>query len=245
MSETKKIFPAIAGMMADMEAIGKDKKNQQQGFMYRGIDQVFNAVHPLFAKHKVFPTCEIVSREVTERATKTGGVLFYVNMKARYTFHAEDGSTVQTEAWGEAMDSGDKASNKAMSVAYKYAMFQLLCIPTEAVDPDSEVHSDVVPQAKKEPPKKANGKAPVDTNKLPEADRRAPKDKPTGEWTEDECYVEYCYVIALAPTAEKLGIYTDRINSHDKLTEDHKRDLLSRVRTRDKQLELERSPAMA
>lgn len=140
MSETKKIYGAIAAMLNDMDAIGKDKKNQAQGFMYRGIDQVFNAVHPLFAKHKVFPTCEILSREVTERQSTKGGVLFYVNLKARYTFHAEDGSCVATEAWGEAMDSGDKASNKAMSVAYKYAMFQLLCIPTEAVDPDSQVH---------------------------------------------------------------------------------------------------------
>jgi hypothetical protein len=139
-TESKKIYSAIAGMMADMEAIGKEKKNAAQGFMYRGIDQVFNAVHPLFAKHKVFPTCEIVSRDVTERQSTKGGVLFYVNLKARYTFHAEDGSSVSTEAWGEAMDSGDKASNKAMSGAYKYAMFQLLCIPTEAVDPDSQVH---------------------------------------------------------------------------------------------------------
>jgi hypothetical protein len=145
MTETKKIYSAIAAMIAEVDAIGKDKRNQQQGFNYRGIDDVMNALHPLLAKHKVFPTCEVLSRDVTERATKTGGVLFYVNMRLRYTFWAEDGSSVTTEAWGEAMDSGDKASNKCMSVGYKYAMFQLLCIPTEAVDPDSQVHHDVLP----------------------------------------------------------------------------------------------------
>lgn len=156
MSEQKQIFGAISEMLADVDGIKKERKNQQQGFMFRGIDDVYNAIHPLLAKHKVFPTCKIVSRELTERQTKTGGALFYVNMKCEYTFHAIDGSNVVTEAWGEAMDSGDKASNKCMSVAYKYALFQLLCIPTEAVDPDDQLHQ-VAPS---QPAQKSNGTPP-------------------------------------------------------------------------------------
>jgi hypothetical protein len=150
------IFEAIPAILADVEAISKNRRNQQQGYQFRGIDDVYNAVHPLLAKHKVFPTCEIVSREVTERETKNGGVLFYVNIKAKYTLWASDGSNVVTEAWGEAMDSGDKASNKAMSAAYKYALFQLLCIPTEAVDSEQETHE---PAPKRTDVKPAKAKA--------------------------------------------------------------------------------------
>jgi hypothetical protein len=145
MSDKTAIYEAIPAILADVEAIGKNRNNSQQGYKFRGIDDVYNAIHPLLAKHKVFPTCEIVSRELTERQTKAGSVLFYVNIKAKYTLWAHDGSHVTTEAWGEAMDSGDKASNKAMSAAYKYALFQLLCIPTEAVDSEQDTH-DVAPK---------------------------------------------------------------------------------------------------
>ena len=39
------------------------------------------------------------------------------------------------------MDSGDKATNKAMSAAYKYAALQTFCIPTEGDnDADATTH---------------------------------------------------------------------------------------------------------
>ena len=165
------IFEAIPAILADVEAIGKNRNNNQQGYKFRGIDDVYNAIHPLLAKHKVFPTCEIISREVTERETRNGGVLFYVNMKAKYTLHAHDGSSVVTEAWGEAMDSGDKASNKAMSAAYKYALFQLLCIPTEAVDSDQETH-EVAP--KRQPAAKSPAKQVAEQHGMKTADELQP-----------------------------------------------------------------------
>jgi hypothetical protein len=132
------IFKAIPAILADVEAIGKNRTNKQQGFAFRGIDDVMNTLHPLLAKHKVFPTCEVSSVTRSERETKSGGTMFCVTLKAKYTLHAEDGSSVSTEAAGEGMDTADKATNKAMSACYKYAMFQLLCIPTEAVDADEE-----------------------------------------------------------------------------------------------------------
>lgn len=144
------IFEAIPAILADVEAIGKGRKNQQQGYAFRGIDDVYNAIHPLLAKHKVFPTCEIMSKDTSERETKNGGTLFCVALRAKYTLWASDGTSVTTEAVGEGMDSADKASNKAMSAAYKYALFQLLCIPTEAVDAD-ETTPEVAP-AKRQPP---------------------------------------------------------------------------------------------
>ncbi len=143
-----KIHSAVCAMLSDVEEIRKTRDNKQQGYKFRGIDDVYNAVHPLLAKHKVFPACEILEQKTSERETKAGGTLFCVHLKAKYTFFADDGSSIATEALGEGMDSADKASNKAMSSAYKYALFQLLCIPTEAVD--SEEDSYEVKPAKRQ-----------------------------------------------------------------------------------------------
>jgi hypothetical protein len=141
----KLIYKQIPAILAEVGHIGKDKQNKQQGYQYRGIDQLFSAIHPLFAAHKVFPTAEVMERHVIERESRGGGALFYTTLRIKYTLWAEDGSSVTTEAVGEAMDSGDKSSNKAMSAAYKYALFQLFCIPTEAVDSETETH-DVAPK---------------------------------------------------------------------------------------------------
>ncbi|PLR52380.1 ERF family protein [Chimaeribacter arupi] len=141
----KKVYQAISAVAKDMAAVGisKDRRNQQQGFNFRGIDQVYNALAPMLAKHNLVILPRITERTVTERATQKGGVLFYVVVRAEFDFvSTEDSSTHTVTTYGEAMDSGDKATNKAMSIAYKYAAFQAFCIPTEetAVDPDSEVH---------------------------------------------------------------------------------------------------------
>jgi hypothetical protein len=136
-----KIFEAMSGVMADMQAVGKDQKNQQQGFKYRGIDQVYNALHPLLAKHKVFTTPEVLDKHREERTNKNGTILAFVTMRIKYTFWCEDGSSVSCTVEGEGMDSGDKASNKAMAIAHKYALLQTFCIPTEDMsDPDAEVY---------------------------------------------------------------------------------------------------------
>lgn len=134
------IYESIAAIQADVDFIGKDKTTQSGSkFKYRGVDQVLNTLHPLFAKHKVFAVpevLEILTRE--ERATNSGSKVLYEVLKVKYTFYAEDGTSVSAVVVGEAMDSGDKVSNKCMSVAYKYACFQLLSIPTEETmaDPD-------------------------------------------------------------------------------------------------------------
>ncbi|MDE6504845.1 MAG: ERF family protein [Clostridia bacterium] len=134
------IYESIAAIQADVDFIGKDKTTQSGSkFKYRGVDQVLNTLHPLFAKHKVFAVpevLEILTRE--ERATNSGSKVLYEVLKVKYTFYAEDGTSVSAVVVGEAMDSGDKVSNKCMSVAYKYACFQLLSIPTEetTADPD-------------------------------------------------------------------------------------------------------------
>lgn len=139
------VYKAIASVAGELAAIGisKSSKNQQQGFNFRGIDAVYNTLAPLLAKHHlvILPRC--IEREVVERHTAKGGILFSVTVKAEFDMvSAQDGSKHTIATYGEAMDSGDKATNKAMSAAYKYAAFQAFCIPTEetAVDADAETH---------------------------------------------------------------------------------------------------------
>ncbi|HFU4540575.1 TPA: ERF family protein [Klebsiella variicola] len=145
MSE-KKVYAAISAVAREMATTGisKDRRNQQQGFNFRGIDQVYNALAPALVNHGLLILPRITERTVTERINQKGTVLFYVVVKAEFDFvSTEDGSVHTVTTYGEAMDSGDKATNKAMSIAYKYAAFQAFCIPTEetAVDADAEVHN--------------------------------------------------------------------------------------------------------
>lgn len=142
------IFGLMGQAMREIGAIGKNTKNQQQGFMYRGIDAVYNALNPVMSKLGLFLCPEVLEQTREERVNKNGTTLLYSILKIKYTMYAPDGSNVSCVVIGEGMDSGDKASNKAMSVAMKYAAFQLFMIPTEElVDPDEEVH-DVEPKAK-------------------------------------------------------------------------------------------------
>lgn len=140
------IYESISRIMAEATPISKDKLNKQQGFKYRGIDDVMNTFYPLLAKHKVFIVPEVVEQQREERSTKNGGNLIYSILKIKFTFYAEDGSNISAVVIGEGMDSADKSSNKAMAVGMKYAMFQVFCIPTEdMIDPDSESHPKSVP----------------------------------------------------------------------------------------------------
>lgn len=144
------VAPLIHGkmiaVMRDIPAIPKDRKNTQQNYVFRGIDDVYAAVQPILARHGVGMTAQLLAERHEERQSKTGSTLIYCIITMRYHFYAEDGSSVFTEVVGEGMDSGDKAANKAMSVAQKYAILQAFCIPTaEPKDPENENH-EVAPR---------------------------------------------------------------------------------------------------
>src|SRR5574340_1710043 len=140
----KSVYAAINQIQAELatRGIGKDRRNEQQNYKFRGIDDVYNAVSAIMAKHGlcILPRC--TERTVTERQTAKGGVLFYVVVRCEFDFvAASDGSRHVVVTYGEAMDSGDKATNKAMSAAYKYAAFQAFAIPTEGDnDADATTH---------------------------------------------------------------------------------------------------------
>ena len=139
--EEKLIYQKIADIMKEIGAIGKTQKNKTQGFMYRGIDDVYGALQPLLAKHEVFTIPQVLEEHSEERQTKAGGTLIYRILRIQYTFFTVDGSSISCIVIGEGMDSGDKAANKAMAVGHKYALLQTFCIPTEDVkDPDAESH---------------------------------------------------------------------------------------------------------
>lgn len=141
---SKTVYQLIAEVAAEMahEGISKGRRNQQQGYNFRGIDDVYNALAPVISKHGLVILPRILSREVTERQAKGGGALFSVTVEAEFDFVSSlDGTKHTVKTYGEAMDSADKATNKAMSAAYKYAAFQTFCIPTEGDnDADAVTH---------------------------------------------------------------------------------------------------------
>lgn len=146
---TLNVHAAIQHVLAKLskDGIGKDHKNAQQGYKFRGIDDVYNSLAPILADAGLYIAPKVLARECVERETKAKNALFYVTVHVRYTVTALDGTSIECETYGEAMDSADKATNKAMSAAFKYLCLQLFCIPTEGDnDADATTH-EVAPKA--------------------------------------------------------------------------------------------------
>lgn len=160
MNETKQIYEAMARIMAKVGHVGKTRKNPQQGYQFRGIDDVVAACQEVMATEGVVMVPFVVEREREMLTTKSGGTMASVRLLVDHVFYAKDGSSVTARTFGEAMDSGDKAANKAMSAALKYALTEALMIPTYEVDRDTEEHSpELAPKAPA--PAAVSGKAAV------------------------------------------------------------------------------------
>ena len=138
------VYKAINAVQAALSksGIAKDRTNSQgSGYKFRGIDDVYNAISPLLAEHGLCILPRMISRVCDEKMSQAGKALFYVTVEAEFdVVAASDGSKHTIRTFGEAMDSGDKATNKAMSAAYKYAAFQMFAIPTEG-DNDADSHT--------------------------------------------------------------------------------------------------------
>lgn len=133
------IYKALTAIQKEIGAIGKNKRSPGVTYAYRGIDDVMNELHPLLAEFGVTIVPEVMEQTRENRVTSKGTPMIYSIMKIRFHFYAIDGSEVMATVIGEGMDTSDKASNKAMAIAYKYACFQVFCIPTEEMakaDPD-------------------------------------------------------------------------------------------------------------
>jgi len=139
--ETPLIFPKMIAIMRGVGKIAKDRENPSLKYAFRGIDDVYNELHDVLAKEGVITIPEVLEERAEERGKEEKPVIYRI-LKIRYRFCAEDGSYVETIVIGEGMDWGDKAANKAMSVAHKYALLQTFCIPTS--DPkDPEADKDI------------------------------------------------------------------------------------------------------
>ena len=144
------VYVAINAVMDEVSRVGiaKDRNNQSQGYKFRGIDDVYNALAPILSKHHLIITPRGLARTCEERPTSKGGVIFYVNVTVEYDLiSAKDGSKITAgPMYGEAMDSADKATNKAQSAAYKYMAMQQFCIPTEGDNDADTVTHDPAPK---------------------------------------------------------------------------------------------------
>lgn len=150
--ENKLIFAALAQVMERVGVVRKSKKNQQQGYDFRGVDDVVANVQQVMAECGVICVPRVIERERELIETKNGGRMASVRLLVEHVFYAKDGSSVVCTTLGEAMDSGDKASNKAMSAALKYALTETLLIPTYEAEKDTEEHSPEMKAPQVAPP---------------------------------------------------------------------------------------------
>jgi len=135
------IFPKLINIMRNVGTISKDRKNTAQKYSFRGIDDVYCALHDVLAKEGIITIPTVLEERAEAYKSSSGKTLIYRILKIQYRFCAEDGSSIDATVIGEGMDWSDKAANKAMSVAHKYALLQIFLIPTDdPKDPENESH---------------------------------------------------------------------------------------------------------
>ena len=130
----------VINVMNDVQGVGKNDKNTQQGFNFRGIDAVLNAVGPALRKHGGFIVPKILSSETSIAPTKNGGAVNIVRLHVEYSVFGAEGEPLVGDVVSESMDSGDKSTAKALSVALRSFLIQLLALPTHEPDPDSQTY---------------------------------------------------------------------------------------------------------
>jgi len=145
------IHELMGQILAELPAIGKNQRNAEQNFMFRGYDDVLNALNPIMSERGVFLVPDVIERVPGHRQTRGGSTMYEVNLHVRFTVYGPAGDCVSGTAWGEGTDMGDKATNKAMTNALKYFLFQTFAISTqEASETDAdrytpeETHADVL-----------------------------------------------------------------------------------------------------
>lgn len=146
------VAQALAAVMNDVREVRKKERNAQQGFNFRGVDAVMNAVGPALRAHGVICVPEVIDHTIAGKTTAKGAQMNFVTVRVRYTFHGPDGDTLSGEVAAESFDSGDKATAKAMSVAYRTFLLQALCLPTDDPDPDQDTYQEARPAQQQGPP---------------------------------------------------------------------------------------------
>jgi hypothetical protein len=147
--ELPAIYQALAAAKAATAAVGKNSRNQQQGFSFRGVDAVVNAAAGPLNDQGVIIVPQLMSVEhATVEVGQKRTPMAHVRVQVAYLFYGPDGSYVKAVVPAESMDSGDKAVPKAMSVAYRIALLQVLNLPTDDRDPDADAYERSPRQAR-------------------------------------------------------------------------------------------------
>ena len=200
------IYKKMANVYSKIEAIGKTQENKEQRFKFRGIDDVYNALHKTMAEEGIFLAPEVIETTRIQIQSKSGTNGWHTISKIKFTFFAEDGSSVSAVTEGEAIDYGDKSTSKSQSMAIKYALLQTFMIPTEDTDdgdktsPEAGKHTPAVlknPKGEIELPKGDHVKIMQELDKVKNEkqlkfyyDKRAKFTWTTEEITEQDKFVE-------------------------------------------------------
>lgn len=146
-SDPPSVFEAMSNVMAEVQAIGKSDRNDQQKFNFRGIDSVINAVGPAFRRHRIVVVPSVQDVQHENITTRSGAPMRNTTVIVQFRFYGPRGDSIDAVTIGEAADSGDKSVPKAQSVAFRVALLQALCIPTNEPDPDSQTVERAAPRA--------------------------------------------------------------------------------------------------
>ena len=149
------VYRAINAITAAFarDGIPKTHTNLKDQYQYRSIDDVLNRLGPLLAKHRLCVLPRVLKHRTKQCAGEQDAMLVSVRLLAAFDLvSARDGSCHTVQAWGEALDGGDKGTAKAMSSAYKAAMLQAFCIPVASDDADASSHRLKRPARAIEPP---------------------------------------------------------------------------------------------
>ena len=133
-------LPVLMGrVLADVPAVGKNSQapSNMGGYAFRGIEDVLAALKPAMARHGVFCIPDVIERLPTERTLQGGKVMFVMDLCIRWTFYGPAGDTLTSTCWGQGTDMGDKATQKAMTSAFKSMLMQTFVIGDAASDAEA------------------------------------------------------------------------------------------------------------
>lgn len=205
MTDAPNIYAALSSVMTDVLAVSKTGRNTDQNYSFRGVDAVVNAVGPVLRKHHVLLLPELLDVSYRDVRTSRDKPAREVTVRVRYTFVGPAGDKVEVTVPGESMDNGDKGTAKAMSVAYRIALLQALCIPTDEPDPDEGTY-----ERSYEPPPAPPDPLIVARNVVADAWRAnrgelhpAAVEKDFSEWASGEVFMD--------ATADRLYAYADHL----------------------------------
>jgi len=184
-----KIYAALSSVIAEVGAVGKNKRNEQQHYNYRSCDDVCDAVRPLLGKAGICVTKNILEKTQEDFSTRNGVLMVWVKMKCEWTFYASDGSSVKTESYGEGMDMGDKAINKAETGSLKNALLQMFMVMGHE---DSEVPGPQDEEGGDRQPPSRNERRPADQGGRGRQQAPPQGGKPQGQRPPQEAMPDHC-----------------------------------------------------